>query len=362
MSKTPNTLLISTGKGLVIYQNTINGWRYERDVFRGLPVSLTYVDEVNGRWWAALAHKHWGQKLHYSSDEGKTWEEVRSPKYPEGTEAKKGVPATLKFIWSVMQGGPDKPDHLYVGTEPGGLFMSQDHGENFELVESLWHHPSRPAFWFGGGRDFAGIHSIVVDPRDSNHIYIAVSCAGVFETMDGGKTWQPRNKGLRADYLPDPYVEVGQDPHLLLLCKSAPDYMWQQNHCGIFRSKDGGHNWIDVTDPNGLANYGFALAVDDDDTERAWVIPATSDRMRVAVDRSLCVCRTDDGGKTWKALRNGLPQGSAYDIVFRHALARIGRTMAFGTTTGNLYLSKNDGDSWEALNHNLPIINAVTFV
>lgn len=358
----PNTLLVSTGKGLIIYRRNALGWQYERDVFLGIPVSMTFIDTRINRWWAALAHKHWGQKLHYSDDEGQTWKEVRSPKYPEGTEVKPGVPATLKFIWSIQQGGIDQPHRIYVGTEPGGLFLSNDNGANFQLVESLWNHPSRPAFWFGGGKDYASIHSIVINPRNSNHIYIAVSCAGVFETKNGGITWQPRNKGLRADYLPDPYVEVGHDPHLLLLCKTAPDYMWQQNHCGIFRSKDGGQTWIDVTDPSGLANYGFALAIDDENTERAWVIPALSDRMRVAVDRSLCVCRTEDGGKSWQALRNGLPQGSAYDIVFRHALARQRSTMAFGTTTGNLYLSENDGDSWQALNHNLPIINAVTFI
>ena len=145
-----------------------------------------------------------------------------------------------------------------------------------------------------------------------------MSCAGVFETMDAGKTWHPRNKGLKAAYLPNPNVEVGHDPHLLLACgfassprngNSVPAMkMWQQNHCGIFRSTDAGLNWVDVSDKNGIANYGFALAIDIKNPLRAWVIPAISDEIRVAHDLALCVCRTEDGGETWQQLRNGLPQ------------------------------------------------------
>ncbi|RMG25328.1 MAG: glycosyl hydrolase, partial [Bacteroidetes bacterium] len=345
-----------------LFRKTARGWKYERDFFRGLPVSLTCPDARTGQWWVAIAHKHWGQKLHISADEGQSWRELPAPKYPRGEEVKPGVPASLRLIWAMAPGGADQPGRFYIGTEPGGLFRSQDGGQSFELVESLWRHPSRPEHWFGGGRDHAGIHSIVVDPRDSRHVYVAVSCAGVFETTDDGQSWHPRNKGLRADYLPNPYVEVGHDPHLLLQCRAHPLHLWQQNHCGIFRSEDGGQSWIDVTDPNGLANYGFALAIDDDRPQRAWVIPAASDRMRIAVDCALCVCRTEDGGKSWQALRQGLPQQAAYDIVFRHALARKGSTLAFGTTTGNVYLSENDGDSWICLSHNLPIVNAVCLV
>lgn len=355
-------IVLSTHKGLIWYTRGPRGWRFVRDEFRGLPVSMTEVSASGQHWWAALAHKHWGQKLHRSQDGGHRWEAAGAPEYPAGEEAKPGVPARLRYIWSMARVEEGGTGRLYVGTEPGGLFVSEDEGLHFELVRALWQHPSRPKHWFGGGRNFAGIHSIVVDPRDPAHLYVGVSCAGVFETTDAGQHWQVRNQGLRADYLPDPYVAVGHDPHRVLLCAHHPEVMWQQNHCGIFRSTNGGRNWQDVTDLAGLADYGFALAVDDHRPERAWVIPAVSDRMRVAVDQSLCVCRTEDGGKSWEALRSGLPQGAAYDIVFRHALAKRGPLMAFGTTTGNLFVSENEGDHWTCLNHHLPQINAVHIV
>jgi photosystem II stability/assembly factor-like uncharacterized protein len=227
--------------------------------------------------------------------------------------------------------------------------------------QSLWEHPSRPDHWFGGGRDNAGIHTIVLDPRDSNHIYIGVSCAGVFESTDGGESWEARNEGLKAYYLPDPKSKWGHDPHAIKICKSNPDVIWQQNHCGIFRSENAGKNWVDVTDQNGLANYGFGLTIDNNDPDRAWVIPAVSDQVRVAVDQSLCVCRTTDGGKSWQELRNGLPQGNCFDIVLRHSFAKKGDVLAFGTNTGNLFLSEDEGESWECLSNYLPTIFALCF-
>ena len=249
-----------------------------------------------------------------------------------------------------------------MGTEPGGLFKSIDAGASFELVQNLWDHPSRIDHWFGGGRNHPGIHSIVVDLRDSDHIYIGVSCAGVFETKDGGLSWQARNKGLRADFLPDPYVEVGQDPHLVLACQSNPEIIWQQNHCGVFRSVDAGATWKDVSDPKGLSNYGFSLAIDDENPERAWVMPATSDEMRIAVDGALYLNYTEDGGQTWREFRTGLPQKHCFDIVLRHSLDRNRDNMAFGTSGGSFFLSDNDGKSWAAVNHHLPRIFAVKFV
>lgn len=355
-------LLIGTNKGLITYEKDKGIWQQTKDDFVGLPVSMVYTDKRNGTWWAGISHGHWGQKLHRSKDAGQTWEEVPVPKYPSGAEVKPGVPASLRLIWSIMAGGADEPGKLYVGTEPGGLFVSEDNGDSWVLVESLWHHPSRMEHWFGAGRDHAGIHSICVDPRDSSHIYIGVSCAGVFETRDGGATWHARNNGVRADYLPDPNVEVGQDPHRLLICENHPDTLWQQNHCGIWVSHDGAVSWQDVTAEDEPANFGFALALDPAKPKRAWVVPAVSDYVRVAVDAALCVCRTDDGGKSWTAFREGLPQEHCYDIVYRHSLERQGNTLVFGTTTGNLFVSENDGATWSALSHHLPGVNVVSFV
>lgn len=356
-----DTLLLGTRKGLVVYRHQSGDWKMTESHFDGIPVSLAYEDERNGHWWACLDHGHWGVKLHRSKDHGKNWEELTAPTYPEGSEIKEGVPATTRLLWAIQQGGRNNPNRLWIGTEPGGLFRSDNGGENFHLVESLWNFPKRAEQWFGGGRDHAGIHSIIVDPRDEDHLYIGVSCAGVFETKDGGQTWRACNKGLRADFLPDPYSDIGHDPHLLVAAPTNPDIMWQQNHCGIFKSSNGGQKWVEVSQKDGPANFGFAIAIAEDNPEQVWVAPALSDTHRVAIDKSLCISRTDDGGKTWTDHRKGLPQGHAYDIVYRHALGVNQDHVIFGTTTGNLFLSKDRGENWQVLNNYLPMVHSVSF-
>ncbi len=326
-----NTLFLSTRKGLIVCSRRSGGWSISGSHFDGIPVTFTYEDERHGAWWAALGHGHWGVKLHRSFDRGASWEEVSAPAYPEGAEVKESVPAATQYIWSIQQGGHAYPGRLWLGTIPGGLFRSEDGGDSFDLVESLWNHPTRPKQWFGGGFDQPGIHSIVVDPRDEDHLYIGISVAGVLESRDGGGSWAFRNKGLRADFLPDPYSEVGHDPHLLAAAPSNPDVLWQQNHCGIFTSTDGGANWADVSEAEGPARFGFAIAI------------------------------ADDGGKSWQTLRKGLPQQHCYDIVYRHALAAAGEEVVFGTTTGNVFFSRDKGDSWEVLSNYLPMVYAVGF-
>lgn len=359
----PQFLLVGTSKGLIVFDQQDETWQIQKVHFLGMPVALIYVDERDDTWWAGIAHRHWGQKLHYSKDQGETWQAVRTPKYPADAFVIPGKKATLKKIWCMAQAGPDKPGGLWLGTEPGGLFYSADRGHSFELVQGLWDHPSRQdqQQWFGAGRDYPFIHSIVVDPNDSDHVYIAVSCAGVFETKDGGLSWTPRNQGLIAAYLPNPTADVGHDPHLLLACRSKPEVLWQQNHCGIFRSTNAGESWDNVTDKNGLADYGFALAIDHQNPEKAWVIPAISDEVRVAQNLALCVCQTADGGQTWQAQRQGLPQEFCFDIVFRHSFCNADSLLVFGTTTGNLFLSQNDGLDWRCLSHHLPRIDCLTF-
>ncbi len=358
---TQEYLLIGTRKGLITYKLSQGSkWKYHDTQFLGIPVTIATIDKNTGYWWALLDHGHWGCKVHRSKD-GKNWEELEAPKYPEGEEIKDGVPASTKLLWAFSNGGQDRPGTVYVGTEPGGLFKSTDNGDNFELVKGLWDHPSRKEQWFGGGRDHPGIHSILVDPTNSDHVYIGISCAGVFETWDGGDSWHPMNKGLKADFLPDPDSEIGQDPHLVDWCKTNPKVMWQQNHCGIFRTIDGGQSWSDITEKDGIANFGFAVAAHETNPDVAWVVPGVSDVMRVAIDQSLCISRTDDGGKSWKHFRKGLPQATAFDITYRHALALTGETLVFGTTTGNLYLSENEGESWSTLSNNLPMVHSVEF-
>lgn len=339
-----STLLLGTRKGLISYTFKNSTWKFEKLSFDGIPVSIAYADERNGTWWACLDHGHWGVKLHRSSVRGRSWQEISAPTFPEGEEVKDGIKATTRYIWAMNHGGIHHGSRLWLGTDPGGLFMSEDGGDSFTLNHALWSHPTRKTGWFGGGRDLPGIHSIVVDPRDDNHIYIAISCAGVFETTDGGLTWHIRNKGLKAEFLPDPTQETGHDPHILVAAPSNPDVLWQQNHCGIYKSNDGGKLWQDISETNGPARFGFAIAVAEDNADQAWVAPAIADENRIAIDGALCICRTDDGGKSWVQQRNGLPQEHCFDIVYRHALATSGNGLAFGTTTGNVFFSDDRGD------------------
>lgn len=356
-------LLLGTRKGLLILSKNGHDWAVESEHFEGAPVSHAMLDHRNGTLWACLDHGHWGTKLHRSKDMGATWEEVEAPKYPEGATRppEDKDPASTSYIWLVHPGGDDEPNRLYVGTEPGGLFVSDDGGDSFHLMETLWEQPSRD-HWFGGGRDHAGLCSIVVDPRDSRHVTVGISVGGVYETTDGGETWTVRNKGLIADYMPDPHAEFGHDPHFIIAAPSNPDVLWQQNHCGIFRSVDGGKNWDHITQEGGPAYFGFAIVPDASDENVAWVAPAVSAEYRVPVDRALCISRTEDGGKTWQALRKGLPQENAYDIVFRHGMDIDGDTLAFGTTAGNVYVSDDRGDSWRCVTQNLAVVYSTRFI
>ena len=354
-------LLVGTRKGLHTYEYDNGKWCFVRENFRGVPVSFATADPRHGTLWACLDHGHWGTKLHRSTDEGRSWEEIPAPRYPLDSLRPDGQPAATSYLWIVQPGGNDQPQRLYIGTEPGGLFQSDDGGDSFQLVESLWQHSSREN-WFGGGRDHPGLCSICVDPRDSNHLMVGISVGGVYETFDGGESWEGRNKGLYADYLPDPYAAYGHDPHFMVMSSSNPEVLWQQNHCGVFRTADGAQNWENISQAGGPVYFGFPITIDPKDANVAWVVPAVDAEFRVPVDGALCVCRTDDGGKSWKDFRAGLPQENCYDVVFRHALDVRGDSLIMGTVNGNLYLSEDRGESWCSLTHNLATGYSVRFV
>ncbi len=353
--------LIGTAKGLVLYDVTGKP-RHAGTFFAGFNVNMVYTDPRNGRWWVGVNHKHWGSKLHFSDDKGSTWHSAALPKFGDHT-LPNGNKAKLRQIWCMAAGGTDQPDVLWMGTDPGGLFKSENGGRSFELVETLWYHPSRKdeMQWFGAGSDYPFIHTIIVDPFQSDHVYIAVSCAGIFETTDGGSTWHPRNEGLVAAYLPNPRAEVGHDPHMVRMAQQNPAVMWQQNHCGVFYSLNGGGNWVDVSRKETLPYYGFALTMDQEIPSKAWVIPVESDEQRMAPNLMLQVMKTEDFGKTWADDSRGLPQEEVFDIVLRHAFERKQTKMIFGTTNGNVFYRPDDEATWEMVTHHLTKINSIVF-
>jgi len=250
---------------------------------------------------------------------------------------------------------------LWCGTLPGGLFRSNDHGTTWTLVRSLWDHPKRP-MWMGGGADLPGIHSILVDPRDSQHVAIAVSTGGIWHTADGGETWTQRGEGMRADHVPPEltHAPIAQDVHCLVQCRAAPHRMWVQHHNGIFVSSDEGRTFIELSQA-GPSTFGFPVAVHPEDPDTAWFVPEIKDEKRIPVGGRLVVTRTRDGGRSFETLTRGLPQQHAYDVVYRHGLALdpSGNRLAMGSTTGGLWISEDQGDTWAEISHTLPPVYAV---
>jgi len=249
-----------------------------------------------------------------------------------------------------------------LGQLPPLFFIQITLGESWTLNEALFNIEGRTE-WFGGGTVDPCLHSIAIDPKDDDHIFVAISCAGVMESRDRGQSWSYRNKGLRADFLPDPTVEWGHDPHLLVMDPFNSEILWQQNHCGIYRSADSAQNWADLKDSPGiLSDFGFAITCSQKRPGLVYTVPAVSDEMRMAINGALCVQRTKDGGNSFEVLRKGLPQTNCYDIVFRHGLDTRAETVIFGTTTGNVYVSYNEGEEFEELFTNLAEIYSIQLV
>lgn len=353
---------VATRKGLFeLRQDGPNDdWRVARHSFVGDPVSMVLpAPEGGGRMFAALNLGHFGCKLQASDDGGATWREVQGPAYPAQPEGAEGPPWKLQLIWSLERGGDGR---LWAGTIPGGLFVSDDDGEHWSLVESLWHRPERLG-WFGGGYDAPGIHSICVDPRDAKRLLLGISCGGAWRSEDGGQSWHISAKGMRAEFMPPDQAgeENTQDPHRIVASDADPDRFWCQHHNGVWRSTDGAASWEEVKPP--LSGFGFAVAVDANDPQTAWLVPGIKDERRLPVDGALVVNRTRDGGRTFETLRDGLPGQHCCDLVYRHGLAvhRDGRRLLMGSTTGNLWSTDNAGDRWRVVSTHLPPIYAVRF-
>ena len=349
-------LYVATRKGLFIIDPT--RWTMTKPHFLGDPV--TAVLAHGGAIYAALNLGHFGVKLRRSDNGGESWSEVAPPTYPTKPEASDDkTPWKLVQIWTLEAGG----DTLWAGTLPGGLFRSRDRGESWSLVRSLWDRKERTE-WFGGGYDHPGIHSICIDPRDARKLTIAISCGGVWQSADGGENWKLAASGMHAEYFPPERKDDQniQDVHRMVQAAAQPDVLYAQHHNGVFRSADGAASWQEITTIT-PSKFGFGVAVHPRDADTAWFVPADKDERRVPLEAKLVVARTRDGGKSFSVLRHGLPQEHAYDLVYRHGLAvdASGERLAMGSTTGGLWVSEDQGDSWRSISAHLPPIYAVRF-
>lgn len=352
-------VLVGTMKGAFILRSGKgrDKWEVGGPYFVGSPVYAMALDGRSGRQrlWAGSMSWHWGATVASSDDFGKSWTdpETSKVKFPESSGGE------LKQIWQITPGRESEPDTIYLGVEPAALFASRDAGATWSLVEGLWNHEQR-ARWMPGAGGLC-LHTILPDPSDTKRMRIAISAAGMYVTEDGGATWRPSNKGVRAEFLPDKYPEFGQCVHKVVQSPAMPERMYLQNHWGLYRSDDRGESWSDVA--NGVpSDFGFAMAIHPDDPDTAWIVPLESDGFRCTPGGKLRVYRTRDGGENWKPMTKGLPQKGAHETVLRDSLAvdsldPVG--VYFGTRSGKLFASADEGKSWELMVDGLPPIVSV---
>jgi hypothetical protein len=369
-------LLVATRKGLFQLSTQRNSRarsghplrvNVERHDFPGDALSQVLVDPRDGCWYAAQNLGHFGVKLKRSVDRGLHWLDMNAPTFPAkpqaGPWADDPTPWNVEQLWSLSAGGADCPGELWAGCLPAGLFHSMDFGQSWRLIEPLWLNEARRE-WFGGGYDHAGIHTILVDPRDPRCISIAISCGGIWKSLDRGASWRLIGEGQTADFLPSEQANNlnQQDPHCLAACAAYPDVQWIQHHGGQYRSSDGGEHFERLQQGSGQ-DFGFAVAADPINPMRAWFVPAVADAKRFPKHGALAVLRTDDGGKTFKTFTEGLPSQHCYDLVYRHGLIvdSTGKRLAMASSTGHLWLSENAGKRWQVVPMLLPPIYALAF-
>ncbi len=349
-------VLVGTRKGLFVITSDEgrSEWSVEAPQLVGWEVFHAMRDPRDGTLHAATNHMVYGATTHRSTDLGETWKRTEGIGLPEDS----GL--TWEKSWHVEPGHADQPQTLWLGGTPGALFRSDDGGSSWTAVQSLVEHSSRERWNPGAG----GLccHSIQVDPSDPERLYIAISAAGAFRSDDGGETWEPKNSGVAADFMPDdPFPEVGQCVHKLLMHPARPERLWQQNHCGVYRSDDRGDNW-ERLEGNGLpSGFGFPIALDPSDPDAAYVVPEEGAENRVTPNGRLGIYRTRDAGASWDLLTGGLPQ-TAWQSVKREGMSfdqldPLG--IYLGTQSGSVFATADGGETWVEAARFLPEILSV---
>ena len=360
-------LLVATRKGLwtLASDTARRAWTQSGPAFLGHVVNHAVVDPRDRRGIVAAARTgHLGPTIFRSADRGRTWSEAKQP-----PAFRPGCGRSVDHTFWLTPGHASQPGTWFAGTSPQGLFRSDDGGATWSGVDGFNEHPQRAA-WCGdekdGTPDGGKLHSILVDPRDPSHMFIGLSGGGVFESTSAGANWQPRNRGLRADFLPDPSPEYGHDPHCVRFAAGNPDRLYQQNHCGIYRLDRPDETWVEVgaSMPRSVGSVGFPLAVHPTDPETLWVFPmdGTDVWPRVSPGGRPAAYRSVDGGRSWRRQAGGFPERQAWWTVKRQAMTTDSRRPAgvyVGTTSGEVWASRDEGRTWRCIARHLPHIYAV---
>jgi len=354
-------LLVGTMKGAFLLRAHAarSRWEVTGPYFHGQAIySLAYDGRVGRhRLWASTS-SYWGTFLRSSDDFGKTWTNPpeANVKFPLDCGT------SLKNIWQICLGQPNEPETLYCGVEPAALFESHDAGETWSLVRGLFQHPHRPR-WMPGNGGLA-LHTILLDPATAERMYVAISAGGVYRTEDRGGTWQARNRGIRVEFQPEKYPEFGQCVHKMVLHATRPERLFLQNHSGLYRSDNCGDSWESIS--NGLpSDFGFAMLMHPVDPDCVYILPIESGEFRCTPDGRLRVYRTRNSGASWEPLTRGLPQKGAYETVLRDAMTTDALDPAgiyFGTRSGELFGSIDEGRNWKMILGGLPPVVCVKAV
>jgi photosystem II stability/assembly factor-like uncharacterized protein len=368
-------VLVATRKGAWIYRGdrARRTWRAEGPHFLGHVVNHVMLDPRDGRTLLAAARTgHLGPTVFRSVDFGRTWKEAARP--PAFAKVEEGAQTTLKArsvnhtFW-LTPAHANEPNVWYAGTSPQGLFRSEDGGVTWAPYSSINEDPQYRE-WMGseqdGTPDGPKLHSILIDPRDPSHLYFSMSSGGVHESRDAGVTWKTLIKGMEVVEGFDAAVVTFHDPHCVRMCPSNPDRLYQQNHCGIYRLDRPAEEWVRVGRkmPKRVGDVGFPMVLHPRDADRLWVFPMDGGSVwpRTSPDGTPAVYTTRNGGNTWQRLDNGLPSQQAWWTVKRQAMTADAQDpvgLYFGTTSGELWASRDEGTRWTNIASHLPEIFAV---
>lgn len=363
-------LLVATRKGAWLYRSdaACKTWQVDGPHFLGHVIQHLVLDPRDGKTLLAAAKTgHLGPTIFRSVNLGRSWQEARQP--PAFASVKDSAGRAVDHTFWLTPGSASEPNVWYAGTSPQGLFRSEDGGVSWAPFSSINDDPQYRK-WMGSAQDGTPdgpkLHSIIVDPRDAAHLYFAMSGGGVHESLDGGRTFAPLLKGLDVVQGFDPANAVFHDPHCVRICPSNPDRLYQQNHCGIYRIDRPSNEWVRIGKkmPKRIGDIGFIMVVHPRDADTAWVFPmdGTTVWPRTSPDSKPAVYVTRNAGKTWQRLDDGLPQSQAWWTVKRQAMTADAREpvgLYFGTTSGELWMSRDEGHQWSCIAQHLPEIYAV---